>query len=195
MDSVQREAALRIASAYHTVSLVQGVASVIPSDLLALERKYIYDSVDEREVTFTRARSDSMNAWQNRWKKGQTGRWTYRLIPDLRAWTERQHGEVDYYLTQFLTGHGYFRGLLKEWQKVATGQCLHCPGVKDSAEAPALPELESRGSGPGNATESRKLGQSSRVRKGHFVSKEVGGLSIVESSPVPRQGGKRRPAA
>ena len=111
-----------IASAYHTVSLaaIQVVASVIPIDLLALERKYIYDSVDECEVAFTRARSDPMNAWQDRWKKGQTGRWTYRLIPDLRAWTERQHREVDYYLTQFLTGHGYFRGLLKEWKKVAT---------------------------------------------------------------------------
>ena len=73
-------------------------------DLLALERKYIYDSVDEREV----ARSDSMNAWQDRWKKGQTGRCTHRLIPDLQAWIGRQHGEADFYLTQFLTGHGYF---------------------------------------------------------------------------------------
>ena len=60
--------------------------------------------------------------------------------------------------------------------------------------APALPELEARDSGPGNATESRKLGQSSRVREGHFVG-EGGGLSIVESSPVPRQGGRQRQIA
>ena len=50
------------------------------------------------------------------------------------AGMERQHGEVDFYLTQFLTGHGYFRGLLKEWKKVATRQCLHCPGEKDTVE-------------------------------------------------------------
>ena len=110
------------------------VASVIPIDLLASQRKYIYDSVDEREVAFTRAGSDSMDAWQKRRKDGQTGRWTHRLIPDLRAWMERQHGEVDFYLTQFLTGHGYFRGLLKEWLKVATGQCLRCSGEKDTVK-------------------------------------------------------------
>ena len=75
ISSVQRQAALRIASAYHTVSLaaIQVVASVIPIDLLALERKYIYGSVEEREVASTRARSNSMNAWQGRWNSGQTG--------------------------------------------------------------------------------------------------------------------------
>ena len=51
ISSVQRQAALRITSAYHTVSLaaIQVVASVIPIDLLASERKYIYDSVNECE--------------------------------------------------------------------------------------------------------------------------------------------------
>ena len=79
-----------------SLAAMQVVASVIPIDLLASERKYTYDSVDEREVAFTRAHSDSINAWQKRWNDDQTGRWSHRLIPDLRAWTERQHGEVDF---------------------------------------------------------------------------------------------------
>ena len=68
ISSIQRQAALRIASAYHTVSLaaIQVIASVIPIDLLALERKYIYDSVDEREVASTHARYNSMNEWEVR---------------------------------------------------------------------------------------------------------------------------------
>ena len=47
ISSVQRQAALRIASAYHTVSLaaIQVVVSIIPIDLLASERKYTYNSV------------------------------------------------------------------------------------------------------------------------------------------------------
>ena len=47
ISSVQRQAALRIASTYYIVSLaaIQVVASVIPIDLLALERKYIYKNV------------------------------------------------------------------------------------------------------------------------------------------------------
>ena len=47
------------------------------------------------------------------------------MISDLQARTEQQHGEVDY-LTQFLTGDGYFRYMLKKWHKVAT--------EKDTAE-------------------------------------------------------------
>ena len=76
ISSVLRQATLRIASAYHAVSLaaIQVVASVIPIDLLALERKYIYDSVEERELASTRARSNSMNAWQERWDEVKKGR-------------------------------------------------------------------------------------------------------------------------
>ena len=42
----QRQVALRFASAYHAVSLVatQVVASVIPTNLLELEWKYVYES-------------------------------------------------------------------------------------------------------------------------------------------------------
>ena len=66
ISSVQRQTALKIASAYHTVSLpaIQVVASIKPIDLLALERKYIYESVQEGEVASTRARFNSMNEWQ-----------------------------------------------------------------------------------------------------------------------------------
>ena len=52
ISSAQRQAELRIASTYHTVSLagIQAVASVMPIELLALEQKYIYKRVEEREV-------------------------------------------------------------------------------------------------------------------------------------------------
>ena len=87
---------------------------------------------------------------------------------------------------------------------VAKKKCLHCPGKDDTVafsnilrmcallkSAPALPELESGESGPGNATESPKLGQSSRVR----ASEKERGLSIVESLPIPRQAVRKQPVA
>lgn len=37
------------------------------------------------------------------------GKWTHRLIPDIELWTRRGHTEIEHYLTQFLTGHGYIR--------------------------------------------------------------------------------------
>ncbi|XP_062542083.1 uncharacterized protein LOC134210074 [Armigeres subalbatus] len=36
------------------------------------------------------------------------GRWTHRLIPNLSTWMNRKHGEVNFHLTQFLSGHGCF---------------------------------------------------------------------------------------
>lgn len=137
LKAVQRQGALRIACSYKTVSepAIQVVARVIPIDLLALERQAIYNREgEEREVAFVRARSRTMECWQHRWNGDPRGRWTHRLIIDLEGWMNRDHGEVDFYLTQFLTGHGYFRDMLFKWRKVASPECLHCPGEPDTAE-------------------------------------------------------------
>ena len=34
--------------------------------------------------------------WQTRWHGEQTGRWTYRLIPELATWLNRKHVEVGF---------------------------------------------------------------------------------------------------
>ncbi|XP_046679030.1 uncharacterized protein LOC124366487 [Homalodisca vitripennis] len=47
--------------------------------------------------------------WQEAWSQ-DTGKaaWTKRLIPDIRPWISRTHGQCSYYLTQVLSGHGCF---------------------------------------------------------------------------------------
>uniref|UniRef100_A0A1B6JZR0 Uncharacterized protein n=1 Tax=Homalodisca liturata TaxID=320908 RepID=A0A1B6JZR0_9HEMI len=91
--AVQRRGALRISSAYRTVSepAVLVIAGVIPIDLLALERKRVYDG--NGTVSRATARSHTMDEWQTRWETESRGRWSFRLIGDLRGWTEREHGE------------------------------------------------------------------------------------------------------
>lgn len=138
MTAVQRLGALRIASAYRTVSAQAAlvVAGVIPIDLLAFERKRIYEksaetgradaAIAEREVTIM--------TWQERWTKDTTGSWTRRLIKDIRTWTERDFGDVNFYVTQFLTGHGYFRRYLHRMNKVRTPDCKYCGHERDDAE-------------------------------------------------------------
>ncbi|XP_046662935.1 uncharacterized protein LOC124355826 [Homalodisca vitripennis] len=106
---VQRQAALRVCSAYRTVSAlaVLVIAGVIPVKLSAGERKAIYQRKGEigKDTARTEERSRKYQQWQNSWQKDTRGRWTARLIKQIQPWVERRHGEVDYYLTMFLSGH------------------------------------------------------------------------------------------
>lgn len=138
MTNVQRQGALRIASAYRTVSegAVLVVAGVIPIDLLAFERSRIYRRSAEtgRQDAAIRERDVTLREWQTRWTNETKGTWTKRLIPKIRPWVGREFGEVNFYLTQFLTGHGYFRRYLNNMGKVRTKDCLYCGHDNDDAE-------------------------------------------------------------
>ena len=72
--------------------------------------------------------------WQEAWNHSTKGRWTHRLIPKIDEWINRKHGEVNYYLTQMISGHGCFRAYLFKYKHVDTPYCLHCPGHIEDAE-------------------------------------------------------------
>jgi hypothetical protein len=133
--AVQRTAALRVACAYRTVSAlaVMVVAGVIPLDLLAVERQAIFADAPElgRKEAARAARETTLRVWQRRWDEGVEGRWTYRLIGNLVAWVDRGHGEIDFFLCQFLTGHGYFRKYLHLMGKIRSPRCSYCPEEED----------------------------------------------------------------
>ncbi|EFA11934.1 Putative 115 kDa protein in type-1 retrotransposable element R1DM-like Protein [Tribolium castaneum] len=130
---VQRKTALRVCSAYRTVSAdaVQVIAGMIPIDLR------IHETVKVRNRTHTKreAREWSIKEWQNRWNASSKGRWTHRLIPNIRQWIERKKnaGQVNFYLTQFLSGHGDFRCYLKKMHRAENDRCVYC-GEMDTAE-------------------------------------------------------------
>ena len=138
MEAVQRRGALRIASSYRTVSgpAVLVIANVVPIDLLAFERKRTYDRTREigKQRAAAEARASTLATWQQRWAEGTKGRWTHRLVPSISEWAEREHGEVNFYLTQFLTGHGYFRKYLFNLNRVRTPFCKSCGHDEDTAE-------------------------------------------------------------
>ena len=134
---VQRTAALRVASAYRTVSesAVMVISGTIPIDLLAQERKKLWDAKKSAIVSVTKndARIETMDRWQQRWETSTTGRWTALLIPNLKLWVEREFGEVNYYITQFLSGHGYFRKYLHRMGKVDNPTCIFGDCKNDDA--------------------------------------------------------------
>lgn len=135
--SVQRTAALRVASAYRTVSVeaVLVISGVIPIDLLVQERQKIWEGKkDGQSIIETDIRNETLLKWQERWETERCGRWTAKLIPNLRRWIERDFGEGNYYLTQFLSGHGYFRKYLHRMGKVEHPTCIFGDADIDDAE-------------------------------------------------------------
>lgn len=131
--TVQRTAALRVTSAYRTVSAsaVLIIAGMTPIDLQALERNQIWNiktgNLHEasQQAQMEQIRQETIDNWQTRWRNEKHGRWTSKLIPDVRKWLSRQVGEVNYYITQMLSGHGYFRKYLHKMGKGNTPFCIY----------------------------------------------------------------------
>ena len=130
LGAAQRRCALRIACSYRTMpeETVLLIAGVMPIRLMAKQRKLVYHNEDRigKVNTATEARDIALDAWQHEWDCAKKGRWVRRLIVHIRPWTERKHGEVNYYITQFLTGHGFFLAYLYKIGKVSSLACVYC---------------------------------------------------------------------
>lgn len=124
ISSVYRIAALRVCCAYRTLSddAACVIAGMIPIDLLAQERLLIY----EKYYSQHEARDIILNKWQARWNSSPKGRWTYALIPNIKLWLNRKHGDPDYYITQFLSGHGGFKQYLHRFGLADSSVCPFC---------------------------------------------------------------------
>ena len=124
ISAVYRTTALRVCCAYRTVSDEAAfvVGGLIPIDLLAKERKLVY----EKKLSAQEARDRSLSEWQTRWSTSTKSRWTYELIPNIKNWMDRKYGDVDFYVTQFLTGHGCFREYLNRFGLKESAACPYC---------------------------------------------------------------------
>lgn len=126
---VQRRMALRVCSGFRTMSTeaAQVIAGIPPIDLLVNERCAVYNG-DTDNVGLV------LDRWQERWEKN-TGKavWTKTLIPDVAQWCQRRHGDVDFYTTQLLSGHGYFGHYGKRFKIINEDLCPECK-TEDTAE-------------------------------------------------------------
>lgn len=137
LNSVHRLAVMRVVSAYRTVSYdaacviagMKPIALTIQEDARCGESKRrigISERPEHEEITLVE--------WQQMWDRSSNGRWTHRLIPQIKPWLERGHGEVGYHLTQFLTGHGAFEAYLYKRKKVDSPYCPTCVNDEETAE-------------------------------------------------------------
>ncbi|KAE9536155.1 hypothetical protein AGLY_007378 [Aphis glycines] len=105
-------------SAYCTVSgdaiaVITGVAHL---DITAKDRSDQYNN--HRNPENIRVREHPMTIRQRRWDESTKCRWTHKLITDIKTWAQRKHGEINFHLTQVLSGHGCFSKYLKKYAKL-----------------------------------------------------------------------------
>lgn len=137
LGASQRKAALRVCSAYHTVSKKAAcvLAKMPPIAMLAEERARLHGRLKNLAVTeetrntmMREERSRTMQAWQQLWDEdegGETAGWTRTLIKDIRTWCECNHGDIGYAVTQFITGHGCFGAYLHKYKRRDTPRCFY----------------------------------------------------------------------
>ena len=135
LNSTFRLMAMRVASAYRTISsdAVCVIAGMIPMGITLEEDSECYkrkNTIGIRKIV----RAESLVKWQQTWDTAEKGRWTHRLIPILSTWVNRKHGEVNFYLTQFLSGHGCFRKYLHRFGHAASPLCPECGNVDETPE-------------------------------------------------------------
>ncbi|CAB0032789.1 unnamed protein product [Trichogramma brassicae] len=87
-----------------------------------------------REDAKDEERLATLSKWQEASDRSTKARWTHRLIPNIRVWIERRHGELNYHLTQLLTGHGFFKHHSRRYDYNQSAQCPVCPSSIENAE-------------------------------------------------------------
>ncbi|XP_014219016.1 uncharacterized protein LOC106647225 [Copidosoma floridanum] len=109
-----------------------GDSPTIPVVLLALEwrRKFLSSSNESDGDRWEK----SLTTWPQDWDRASVGRWTHCLILNLRPWVGRRHRQVNYNLTQFLSGHGQFDAYLHRVAVKASPRYVYCPAVVDTVE-------------------------------------------------------------
>lgn len=131
MAAVHRRSQMRVACCYRTVSyaVASVVSSIPPIKLLAEERLELHNGTEKDQ-----ARANLYEKWQNEWDVSTDGRWTQRIIQDLKRWCTRSFGETTFHITQVITGHGCFVSYLKRFNIQESDECAQCGFAPDNSE-------------------------------------------------------------
>lgn len=124
LESINRKMAIRISCAYCTVDTLSilTIAGTAPIALQVEERNATYNKENKNE-----AKDRTIRNWQERWDRHNS--WTKTFIKDVGQWKDRKWGELNYQMTQILTGHGVFGQYLKRIGKSESDKCWFCEGI------------------------------------------------------------------
>ena len=122
LESTQRKAAIKIIQGFQTISTDAALvlAGMIPIKITAEARWTRFQTGTKVTETV------NLQKWQNRWDNSENGSWTRQLIPQIKNWKNRRHGELTYEITQFLSNHGKFKCYLNKMNRSPDMKCVFC---------------------------------------------------------------------
>ncbi|XP_072152502.1 uncharacterized protein [Bemisia tabaci] len=124
--------------AYRTIGndALDVITGIAPVHLLVRERMEMQTTRKDRKTL----KEELLDAWQSEWtelgkQEKAKCKWTRRIIKDIKRWHDRSYGELNFQLTQLLSGHGGFGRYLYNIGKLSSDdKCLLCGGLQDNAE-------------------------------------------------------------
>lgn len=74
-----------------------------------------------------RKRKETLVKWQSLWDEEiEKAQWTKTLIPNIEKWVGCRHRSTDYFLSQFLAGHGRFGSYTNRMNLKPSDRCNYC---------------------------------------------------------------------
>lgn len=131
--TIQRKMLIKVSRAYRTTSTdaLQIITGIPPIDLRVEQRAEAFKKEKEQKE---QTKETMMTKWQERWSYSNKGEWTRMLIPSINEWMEGQHGCIDHYMIQILSGHGCFEQYLNRFKRSNSDACLYECEASDSAQ-------------------------------------------------------------
>lgn len=105
---------------------LQVIVNIPPIKLIAEDRKSIYNAknnnIDPRAVG-NAAKNKLVDKWQESWQAAKNGGSTRKLIKNIAPRVSRWFVQINYYLTQALSGYGCFPAYLCRFKKTDSSRC------------------------------------------------------------------------
>ncbi len=124
---------LRCVSAYYTVCRGNWYAGRYTQiEINADEHKRVYSSTHQIRLRKGKAlqvrwdkRQVTLGKWEERLPGSSKGEWTHLLIHNLEVWLNRGHRQMDFYVTQVMSGYGVFNTYLFHMKLVESPKCTN----------------------------------------------------------------------
>ena len=134
IDAAYWRSALSVISAFRKVATdaaaAVGIAGMIPLKLVVdIETRKHDTSIGTDLSNPIQIANDAMHK-QPQDSANSTKK---RLIPSIGEWTNRNHGHVNFYLTQLLTGHGCYRAYLHKYAHKVGETCPEYRNERETA--------------------------------------------------------------